>query len=335
MWIDDKYISLISSNLQKFKRVSDYSYNFRCPLCGDSKKNPNKARGYLIKDKGKWYYYCHNCNQSRDFRAFIQKVAPHLYGDYLVESFGVPARAEKKTPYQDKIEVLLDDQKTIFGGLEKLSMLPEDHRAREFLFSRGIEKHHNLMYFCPTFKTFVNNLQPKKIPESVPEEERIVLPLLSPMGKVFGFQGRALQPVEPRFRYMTVMIDDKHPRFFGLDRVNFNTRYFVVEGPLDSLFLDNCIAACGGSLIAEITKYNKSLQNCVVVYDNEPRNKEIVKGIRKSINKGLSVVIWPQDIVDKDINDMVVAGVDARKVVSGNIYSGLVAELRLASWSKL
>ena len=71
------------------------------------------------------------------------------------------------------------------------------------------------------------------------------------------------------------------------------------------------------------------------IYDNEPRNKEITDRISKTINSGQSVVIWPDSIDDKDINDMVMSGLDVMSVIESNIYSGLEAKLKFTTWKKI
>ena len=75
--------------------------------------------------------------------------------------------------------------------------------------------------------------------------------------------------------------------------------------------------------------------NHIYVYDNEPRNREIVKRIAKTIDGGGKVVIWPKNIQQKDINDMYLAGHNVQSVVESNSYSGLEATLKLNDWKKV
>ena len=72
--IDSKYIGIISSRLQKFKRVKPDLYNFRCPICGDSKKNKSKTRGYLYSVKADMNFRCHNCGASMTFSNFLRQL---------------------------------------------------------------------------------------------------------------------------------------------------------------------------------------------------------------------------------------------------------------------
>ena len=73
----------------------------------------------------------------------------------------------------------------------------------------------------------------------------------------------------------------------------------------------------------------------VWVYDNEPRNREIVQRISRTIERGDSVVIFPSNIREKDLNDMVLAGHDVKKLVESNVYSGLEAKLKFTTWKKI
>jgi hypothetical protein len=75
--------------------------------------------------------------------------------------------------------------------------------------------------------------------------------------------------------------------------------------------------------------------NRVWIYDNEPRNAEIVSRISRTIDRGERVVIWDSDIKEKDINDMILAGRDVQRVIESNTYQGLEAKLKLNYWKKV
>jgi hypothetical protein len=76
------------------------------------------------------------------------------------------------------------------------------------------------------------------------------------------------------------------------------------------------------------------LDDPVWIYDNEPRNREIVNRISKTIDAGDSVVIWPDTIDEKDINDMILSGLDVQSVIELNTYSGLEAKLKFTYLEK-
>ena len=134
------------------------------------------------------------------------------------------------------------------------------------------------------------------------DEPRLVLPFIDKDGMLFGFTGRSFK--KNSLRYLTIMIDDTKPKIFGLDKVDFNRKYYVVEGPIDSLFLDNAIAVSGTSF-GKLSETGLDKDNLNIVFDNQPRNVEVCKLIEKNIDQGYSVVIWPQTIIAKDINETI------------------------------
>jgi hypothetical protein len=162
------------------------------------------------------------------------------------------------------------------------------------------------------------------------DSPRIILPLYTADKKLFGFQGRSLSKAT-KLRYITVILDENQPKLFGLDKVNTNERVYICEGPFDSTFIRNSIAMCGSDVLLP----SGFASDCCYVYDNEPRNPQIVNRIRNSINQGNSVVIWPKSITQKDINDMVLHGHDVQSVVESNVYQGLEATLKLNEWKKV
>jgi hypothetical protein len=182
-------------------------------------------------------------------------------------------------------------------------------------------------YYAEKFKNFANSLKPT-FESTKHEEERIVIPLFY-NDNLVGFQGRSLG--ESKVKYITVMLDDDAPKIYGLDTIDTNERVYITEGPFDSTFIRNAIAMCG----ADAVLGDWGIDDCCWIYDNEPRNREIVNRIGRTIDKGDSVVIWPSHIEEKDINDMVMNGHDVQKLVESNTYSGLEAQLKFATWKKV
>ena len=95
LYLDTKYISLISGKLQKFKK-SNTTYNFRCPYCGDSQKNKNRARGYFFQKKGSYIFKCHNCGVGRTLANFLKDNDSSLFSEYLLESYKAFAVTPRK-----------------------------------------------------------------------------------------------------------------------------------------------------------------------------------------------------------------------------------------------
>ena len=127
------------------------------------------------------------------------------------------------------------------------------------------------------------------------------------------------------------MLYDDAPKIYGLDQVKGQTPVYITEGPFDSSFVTNSIAMCGAD--GDVGKWG--ISDPIWVYDNEPRNREICKRIESTIDRGDKVVIWPSNIVEKDINDMVLGGHDVKKVVELNTYSKLQAKVKFTEWKKV
>ena len=175
---------------------------------------------------------------------------------------------------------------------------------------------------------FVNTIKPNTFKTVQFGEERIVIPLIR-NNTLIGVQGRALS--SNPIKYLTIMLDDDAPKVYGLDTIDKRLPVYVVEGPFDSTFINNSVALCGSD--GEIRDLERS--DKVFVYDNEPRNKEIVSRIERCIERGERVVIWPTTIREKDINDMVLSGHNVQEIVESNVYTGLQAKLKFTTWKKV
>ena len=319
--VDEKYVNLLSTRLEKFKRVKPTLYNFRCPICGDSKKNKNKTRGYIYEVKSNTNFKCHNCGASMSLNNFLKSVDVVLHKQYTMEKF--------KTGFTGRNfvteEPVFKFEPPKFKTKLNLPKASDNPRSAGYLTSRKLDP--SMFYYAKNFKKFTNRLKQTFDDEKL-DEERIVIPLFYEKNLI-GFQGRALGP--SKVKYITVMLDDNAPKIYGLDTINKNEKVFITEGPFDSTFIHNAIAMCGAD--ADIS--NWGICNPVWVYDNEPRNKEIIERISRTIDNGDSVVIWPTSIEEKDINDMVMLGLDVQSVIESNIYSGLEAKLKFTTWKKI
>ena len=326
-YLDTKYINLASASLQKYKKVKTGLYTFRCPYCGDSKKNKNKTRGYLFQVKGDHVFKCHNCGITRSFSNFLKDHAPHVYDEYVMERYkeGTIGKNVPKPDLTQFVHTPKFEKRTV--DLEPLSRLNNFHVAKKYILDRGIpENKLDRLYYCPKFKEW-SNTQKQTFPDTTNDEARIIIPLNDTDGNLIGFQGRSLSP-NAKMRYITVMLDENAPKLYGLDHINKNETIYIVEGPLDSFFLENSVAMCGSDV--DIRTFGWG--NHIWVYDNEPRSRQITDKISKSIDAGDSVVIWPSTIKQKDLNDMVVSGVNVKSVIQSNVYQGLKAKLQLSNW---
>ena len=315
---------MVSPRLDKFKRVRDNLFNFRCPYCGDSQKSQSKARGYFYRKKNDFFYRCHNCAKGTTFGKVLEYIDSETHKQYVMERWRGDAPNTKepefnfKAPQFKKIDPKLEN-------LTPINKLNTDHPARQFVESRQIpEEFYSDLYLCSKFFEWakIGTLVPRR-----KDHPRLVIPFRDETGEVFAGQGRAFGKETPK--YLTVKFQDK-PKIFGLDRVDFAKRYYVVERPIDSMFLDNCLAVAGADF-----RYLPP-GDTTIVLDNEPRSREIIKLMERLIHQEHELVIWPTTITQKDINDMVLANVqDIQTIIDNNTFSGLEATMKLAAWKRI
>jgi transcription elongation factor Elf1 len=320
-FVDVKYINLISSRFQKFKKVKSNLYNFRCPICGDSQKNKNKARGYLYQVKNNTNFKCHNCGVNISFNNFLKQIDSVIYKQYTFEKFKEGHTGRNFTV--DEPVFKFEEPK--FKPKLNLPKASETPDAKEYLVKRKLNP--DKFYYTDKFKSWTNSFK-DVFDDTTKDEPRIIIPLFY-QNTLVGFQGRALG--FSKVKYITVMINDDAPKIYGLDEIEKSKTVYITEGPFDSTFIRNAIALCGAD--GDVSKWG--IGDCVWIYDNEPRNSEIVSRISNTINRGEKVVIWPSNIIEKDINDMILSGLDVQSVIELNTYSGLEAKLKFTTWKKI
>lgn len=336
LFLDQKYLSLISNRLPLFKRKSDRLYNCRCVICGDSVKNRSKARGYFFEYKTDLRYKCHNCDVSITFGTFLKKMDGNLHSQYLLEKYqeGNNVNISNLTPVItfEEPKFKTSDERLIDSILTRLDTLPEDHEVVLFCKKRKIsETKFKQLYFIDNVKDIVQLNNDYK--ESIKgEEPRLVLPFYTDNGELSGVTCRALRG--EALRYITVKIKDNVPLIFGLNEVDKSKKVYVVEGPIDSLFVKNAIAVAGTAL-NKVKLSGIPSDQLVYIYDNQPRNKELCNLISRSIDQGCNVVIWPQNLIEKDINDMVLSGKDVMNIIKNNTFEGLTAKAKFISWKRV
>ena len=319
--VDSKYIGLVSSRLQKFKRVKSDLYNFRCPICGDSKKTKSKTRGYLYAIKTNVNFKCHNCGASMSFCNFLKKIDPVVHKQYAFEKFKDGHTGRNFVVEEPKFEF----KAPVFKPKLNLPKATDNPIAKKYLEKRKLNP--SEYYYTGTFKKWVNTLV-SKFDDVTYDEPRIVIPLIY-KNNLIGIQGRSLGPNS--VKYITIMLEEDAPKIYGLDKVNKEKSIYIIEGPFDSSFVENSVAMCGSDL--DVRSFGWS--DYIWVFDNEPRNREIVNRISKTIDRGDKVVVWPSNIVEKDINDMVMSGQDVMSVLESNTYFGLEAKLKFNTWKRI
>ena len=320
--VDSKYIGLVSSRLQKVKKVKNDLYNFRCPICGDSQKHKNKARGYFYVVKNNTNFKCHNCGASLSLNNFLKTIDTTLHKQYTLEKFKEGHTGKGFVVEAPKLEF----KKPVFKTKLDLPKATENFYAKEYLEERKLNP--EKFYFTDKFKEWTNTKK-QTFDSTYRDEPRIIIPMYDRGKNLIGFQGRSL--THNSVKYITVMLNDDSPKLYGLETIDEEKPIYIVEGPFDSTFVENAVAMCG----SDVDIGSLGWGDYIWVLDNEPRNREIVNRISKLIDRGEKVVIWPSNITEKDINDMVLAGHDVMSVLKLNTHSGLAAKIKFNTWKKI
>ena len=335
LWIDQKYLNLLSPKLERFKRKSDNLYNCRCPICGDSKKNKFKARGYVYDVKNSLAYKCHNCGFSGGLGKLIEQVDPHLYNQYKLERYKEKDNRQSNTATKFVYKPDFSEyQKDPLDNVKRIKDLPFFSNPVQYIVKRQIpmEIARELCYVDNIQK--LEDLFPEYKNRLIGKEERILIPFYTRDKKLIGLTCRGIN--KDRLRYVTIKAIKDHPLVFGLDKVDISKTIYVLEGPIDSMFVDNSISV-GGSDFKRIANF-AAKDMFVMVYDNQPRNKELISIMERSIEEGYKVVIWPNNIKEKDINEMILAGKskdEVFKIINSNACSNLTAKLKFKEWRKI
>ena len=355
IFIERKFLGFVSSKLEQYKQKNTDLYNFRCPYCGDSKKNKLKARGYVYRKSNDYFFICHNCGKSTTFAKFLEHVDGGTYRQYILERYanGETGHSNYTKPTFENLKGnaysrLQSTLNKSAGNSEESSSvertwrafahysvknLPSEHYARDYIEKRKIpEKFWEEILFVPKFRDFLDEEFPEHTKDEVPNDDRIVLLYTNEKGEITNVAGRALS--ESKVRYCTVKVSDEK-KVFGLHRLRKEDRTYVVEGQFDSYFLPNCLAS-GDSNLGGVATILPEL-DVVLVYDNEPRNRDIVKQIEKSVDKGYKICLFPEAVKGKDINEMIQNGLTAdeiKDIIDKNTFSGLQAKLEFVRWKR-
>jgi hypothetical protein len=167
------------------------------------------------------------------------------------------------------------------------------------------------------------------------DESRLIIPIYDKFNCLVGISGRSLDDnISDRKRYIIIKHSDYAGNLiYGIERINLDNPIYVVEGQIDSLFIPNCVAMCHAELERATEFFSK--ENLILIPDNEPRAPIQVKKIKKFIKNGFSVVLFPNEITQKDINLMVMNDLDVMSIINKNTFQGARAELEFNRWENI
>lgn len=332
-YLDVKYLKLVSIRLEGFVQKKDDLFNCRCPYCGDSSKKKTKKRGFFYKKGNGLFYRCFNCEVSTTFYKTLEFLDPTLTKEYSLERFSNGSSKHgnyTKPKIQPSPPVF---KKFIDINLPSISSLSEDNIAKKYILNRKIPKgSHKDLFYAEDFKKFVSEIKPDYEKTLLDNDPRLIIPFRDENGTLFAFQGRALS--NNSLRYITIKLDEEKTKLFGLDRIDKKQSIKVCEGPIDSLFIKNAIATADSNLtVAEILGKDR----ITLIFDNEPRNKAIVKQIESAIDKDFKVCLFPSSFNGKDINEAIINGLTKPKIesiIEQNTFEGLRAKMEFMNWKK-
>lgn len=319
--------------LQCYKKVGQRKWNGRCPVCGDSMTDAHKARFWIYEYKGELRAGCFNCNYNRPMGAYLKEYEPDLYRKWLLErrrESGHSMPVDVPTKCQSKMPVIAH-----LDYSERLDRLPDNHPIITYVKNRMIpECKYNRLWFTMDWRKLVNSVNPGTYHNEA-REPRLVIPLFNENKEIQAFQGRALRN-DPN-KYITIKAHSDVSKVYGLDTIDPSLPVYMMEGPIDSLFINNAGAITGGQMsLDEVPYANKR----VWVLDNEPHHPDTCKRLSKLIAAGERVVMWDRaPWHSKDVNDMIVkesaTAEQIEQYFKENTVQGLTAKLRFSKWKRV
>lgn len=329
--VDKQFIQQAAIHLNRFSRLSDTVWRFRCPFCGDSAKSKTLARCYAYVKKDRVNFHCHNCPEHGSLKKLLDHINPNLSNEYSLETF-LDKKQENSYNYKPVSVGLPVSTNVEIMGATEIETLPDDHPAKAYLIKRLIpEAFFPLLYYTDDFRSFVERYAKNQAERLQKNEPRIIIPFYTRDGALAGFQGRAMDDLS--LRYITIKVIEDEKKVFGLERVDLSKPVYVVEGAFDSMFLENSLANLDSSLY-NIQNVEPRL-DAILIFDNEPRNKEIVAKMEIAIGLGFAICIWPKTIKQKDINGMIISGYSKTAIfdtIKQNTFKDLRARLALNQW---
>ena len=340
LWLDVKYAGLLSVQLEKYKvkQQNPYLANFRCPVCGDSERNKNKARGYIYTKASSLYFKCHNCSSGYSLPNLIKMVNPSLYDQYTLERYkeGLDLHAVNKPKHTHEFSFTAptfnktDNLKKLFVSMDQLD---SNNPAYQYLESRKIpHSKYSSLYYIENVQD-LEKLNDKYKDKIIGDESRIGIPFYDKENKLVALSCRAID--NNSLRYLTIRLDESASLIYNLPNIDKTKQVYCVEGPIDSMFLPNCIAV-GNADLNKIENFFSKLTT-TLIFDNQPRNFELVKLMRRAADNNYNIVIWPDTIIEKDINEMIINGKTSEQIlqtINTNTFSGISLRLKLNTWSK-
>lgn len=311
-------------------------WNFCCPFCGDSVNDNRKKRGNLYLNS--MSYHCYNCGCHYGIISFLHQFDEEMTGEDKVviheiqqnsKKFERRYNCSKSTSIIYQLLEQLAIPKGIFFKVNDLVSPYKNLFASEYLKSRKIDIR-KWKYFAFKEKTkelYILNInqndriigyQIRQLDKNSKKPRYLTKSLSKIYNEIFGKNIETiilnlLSKIDNSEKFINeedgieniVAHVDKLSGLFNVMNIDIINQLTVVEGPIDSLMLDNCVALQGAT---KMNDYFDNVDNVRYLFDND------MVGRKHSIDKIKNhkhVFLWDMYLNKikctdkiKDVNDL-------------------------------
>lgn len=289
----------------RHKVNNQHSIATECVYCGEK-----KLKGTLfLANTNRWCYICWKpdcpCSTAISAERWLKRVNRSQY-----DMFKKDLRRQE-TEDVDTVELR--------NKAEEANAKAEAQQAAE-LEKRRTADNYATKFFKPILSggafadKAIDYCKSRKIPEEIwrkfyiaedgKYKGRVIIPFYNANDRISYFQGRSLTGAEPKYmnRCSTSTV------LYNYDFLDKEKPVCVLEGPIDSMFIENATATCGAGSSAKLDQALNSLKHVYYIMDNDAAgNKKAGKLVKDKKN----VFVWRKFIIDnglpeniKDINDV-------------------------------
>jgi hypothetical protein len=310
---EKRYFLMTQEPWDKPPQISNNQVVIGCPICQEGKSKGKKQRCYLYYYGDNLMVHCFNCGIHHHFNNYLKIYFPHLYKQYMLDS-GIFKNTFN--PVEKPKELKLFTIKDL-----KLNFIPitESKKGMAYLYRRGIDtKYFKLFYYTKNYRNF---------------GEGIIIPFWFNDEKIYGFQYRNLDK-----KLFHIYLPEQNK---GYKIYNYFTKakeVYVFESVFDlmsnNIPIENKISSFGSDI--DVEKLNK-FKKVIFCFDNDETG---LKKAKKYAELGYNIFIWPDNIKQKDFNDIlqqaIKKGKDPKKVrdkitkiIQENTFDPISALVRL------
>lgn len=274
-----------------------------CPIHGSS--NPSS---FLVDDKG--MYYCFSCNSSGDVINFVADY------DHISYSMAIEKLASM-------LNISLVDDKEYQEGKALEAKMEEKKQ-------KGIHRRNGVIQYLTKKRGFTEDTI--NTFELGGYEGKVTIPLIDPNGRTVGIAVRKFDGNPKYINSRNNILFDKSSFLYGLDKARrlIKDSVYVVEGYMDAISGYQMglptVAYCSNEIhrdqIRALSKYLRRETSIVIFPDNDEPGKKRLPRVRdyfRSIDSGRQVRVGLVPEEYKDMNDLLLAGIDPQTLPTEHI----------------